>query len=265
MLTTRFVTGSPNWIDVATPDLDAAATFYTGVFGWTIERGSAEFGGYSTFHADGKSVAGAMTVPPDQGVPGWTIYFQSPDADTTAKAVAANGGTTLAEPMDVADLGRMAVFADSAGVAFATWQPGSLTGVDAVATPGSLSWLELYTTDVAASRPFYASVFGHEFTAIEMPDNAGEYTTVSPADQGPDGMFAGIVPLEMDPVEIEAGPYWLAYFEVEDVDAIVAKTVELGGSVRSPAVTMAGAGRFAKLSDPFGARFGVITSENPPS
>lgn len=27
MLTTRFVTGTPNWIDLGTPDIEAASTF----------------------------------------------------------------------------------------------------------------------------------------------------------------------------------------------------------------------------------------------
>ncbi|MEU0538901.1 VOC family protein [Nocardia sp. NPDC005978] len=264
MLTTRFVTGSPNWIDVSTPDIEAAAAFYTGLLGWTFAPGGAEFGGYSQFLVDGKSIGGAMQVTADQGEPGWTVYFQSPDTDTTAKAVAANGGSVLAQPMDVGSLGRMAVYADPAGVAFASWQPGDMGGLEAVTTPGSLSWLELYTGDTTGAQPFYNAVFGHDFTAVEMPEGAGEYTTVNPADQGPDGMFAGIVPLDSDPVEAATGPYWLAYFEVEDVDAVVAKALELGGAVRSPAVTMAGAGRFAKLSDPFGARFGVIRSESQP-
>lgn len=28
MLTTRYVTGAPNWIDLGTPDIEGAATFY---------------------------------------------------------------------------------------------------------------------------------------------------------------------------------------------------------------------------------------------
>lgn len=76
-------------------------------------------------------------------------------------------------------------------------------------------------------------------------------------------MFGGIVPLDEDPSETGSGPYWLPYFEVSDPDAAVSRAQELGGSVRTPAADLAGAGRFAKLADPYGARFAVIRSEQP--
>ncbi|WP_369228485.1 VOC family protein (plasmid) [Streptomyces sp. R39] len=32
MLTTRFVPGAPNWLDLGVPDIDAAAAFYSALF-----------------------------------------------------------------------------------------------------------------------------------------------------------------------------------------------------------------------------------------
>lgn len=57
MLTTRFVDGSPNWLDLGTPHLDAAVSFYSGLFGWQFQTGGPEVGGYGLFQLDGKSVA----------------------------------------------------------------------------------------------------------------------------------------------------------------------------------------------------------------
>lgn len=34
MLSTDYVPGAPNWVDLGTPDVDAAAAFYGAVFGW---------------------------------------------------------------------------------------------------------------------------------------------------------------------------------------------------------------------------------------
>jgi predicted enzyme related to lactoylglutathione lyase len=53
---------------------------------------------------------------------------------------------------------------------------------------------------------------------------------------------------------------WLAYFEVADCDAVVAKTAEHGGSVVMPAQDVPEVGRMAWLGDPAGAAFSVITS-----
>lgn len=47
-----------------------------------------------------------------------------------------------------------------------------------------------------------------------------------------------------------------------DTDAAVSRAAAHGG-VRLPAKDLPGAGRFAKLTDPYGARFAVIKSEQP--
>ncbi|MEU6552296.1 VOC family protein [Streptomyces sp. NPDC046915] len=261
MLTTRFVDGAPNWIDVGSPDIDGAVSFYGGLFGWRFQSAGPEAGGYGFFQLDGKTVAGGMQTTPEQGPPSWTVYFQSSDAQATAKAVEQAHGTVLFQPMDVMGQGHMAVLADKAGVPFGVWQPGQIKGVDLAGEPGSLSWVELYTPDEAAAAAFYQQVLGLETSAVSFP--GGTYTCVNPAGAGEDTMFGGVVPLAGAAAEAEGGPHWLPYFEVEDADAVVARAQELGGTVRSPATDMEGAGRIAKLADPYGARFAVIKSTPP--
>ena len=55
--------------------------------------------------------------------PWWTTYVSVADADATTAAVTANGGQVLMPPMDVLDVGRMAIFMDPAGAMFSVWQP----------------------------------------------------------------------------------------------------------------------------------------------
>ncbi|MBA4865110.1 VOC family protein [Streptomyces sp. PSKA54] len=258
MLTTRYVTGSPNWIDVGTRDIEGAKAFYGGLFGWEFRSAGPEAGGYGMFQLNGKTVAGGMAISEEQGSPSWTLYFQSPHVDATAKAVEQSGGAVLMEPMDVFDVGRMAIFGDPAGIGFGCWQPGTNKGLDLVGDQGTLCWTELYTPDVAAATEFYGSVFGWE--TFDVPFPGGRYTTVNPAGTGEQGMFGGVVPLDSDPVETEAGAYWLPYFEVADTDASAAKARELGGTVRTEPTDMETVGRLAKLTDPYGARFAVIKS-----
>ncbi|MFE3019583.1 VOC family protein [Streptomyces sp. NPDC059256] len=264
MLTTGFVTGSPDWLDLGTPDIETAKTFYGRLFGWTFASAGPEAGGYGMFQLGGKTAAGGMMVPPEQGPPAWNIYFQSPDADATAEAVRQGGGTVAAEPMDVFDLGRMAVFADPGGVPFSIWQPGKNKGLDLVDSVGSLCWLELYAKDQDASLAFYQGVFGWGTSTMPFPDGSASYVMPYPAGTDPDAMFAGIVPLATDPTEVD-GAYWLPYFQVENCDATVGQADQSGGTVRMAPVDMEGVGRFAKLSDPFGAKFAVMQPEQSAS
>ncbi|MFI2640531.1 VOC family protein [Streptomyces sp. NPDC018610] len=256
MLTTRFVDGAPVWTDVGAFDLDGARAFYGGLFGWEFRPAGPGDGGYGLFRLDGRTVAGCAGLAAGQGPPSWTVYFRSADAGATARNAERAHGTVLVRPTDVTDQGRMAVLADRAGVAFGLWQPGRTGGVDLAGSPGALCWVELYTPDVPAAAAFYHLVLGLETSAASFP--GGTYTCVNPAEGGADAMFGGVVPLADDPVEAAAGAYWLPYFAVEDADAAVARTGELGGTVRVPATDIPGVGRVARLADPAGARFAVL-------
>ncbi|MFJ8792578.1 VOC family protein [Streptomyces sp. NPDC102462] len=261
MLTTRFVDGAPNWIDVTTSDIDGTAAFYGGLFGWRFRSAGPDAGGYGFFELDGQTVAGGAPVAAEQGPPSWTVYFRSEDAQATADAAERAHGQVSSPPMDVMGQGRMAVLVDTAGVPFGIWQPQRLKGLDLAGQAGSLCWVELYTPDVAAAAAFYHRTLGLETSAVPFP--GGTYTCVNPAEGGEEAMFGGLVPLADDPTEAAAGPYWLPYFGVEDPDAVVARALELGGTVRVPAVTVEGVGRIARLADPQGARFAVIRGEPP--
>lgn len=258
MLTTDYKDGTPNWVDLGSPAIAAAARFYGGLFGWEFAPGGEEVGGYGMFRLAGKTVAGGMALTAAQGPSAWTVYFRTPDADAAAAAVTKAGGAVAFEPMDVMDFGRMAIFTDPAGVTFAAWQPKSSKGLDVVTEPGTLCWTELYTADVAAAAEFYGAVFGWDITVMSFA--GGTYTMVKPPGTEDGEAFGGLVPIGTDPMEDADRPYWTPYFEVSDCDATAAKAEETGGTVRLAPVFMAGVGRFAKLADPFGARFAVIAS-----
>ncbi|MFG2602954.1 VOC family protein [Streptomyces sp. NPDC048514] len=262
MLTTRFADGAPNWIDIATPDIAGAGSFYGDLFGWRFRSAGPDAGGYGFFQLDGRTVAGGMQTDPGQGPPAWTVYFRTEDARATAEAAEQARGRVLRQPTDVMGQGRLAVLADRAGVTFGVWQPGLTKGVEAANEPGALCWVELYTPDIAAAAAFYHKVLGLETSAGPFP--GGTYTCVNPSGAD-DAVFGGMVPLADAPAEAEAGagPYWLPYFEVEDADAVADLAQRLGGTVRLPPTSVPGVGRMAKLADPYGVRFAVIRSESP--
>jgi predicted enzyme related to lactoylglutathione lyase len=246
----EYAPGTPCWIDIGT-DVEGAKKFYGALLGWTTQDAGPpeETGGYGFFFKNGKMVAG---YGPQQspGPPFWSTYVWVTDADETAKKVEAAGGTVVVGAMDVMSAGRMAVFQDPQGGFISVWQPGDHKGAQLVNEPGSFCWNELNSRDVEGSKEFYQAVFGWEPVSHEggpMP-----YTEWHLGGTSIGGM------LSMPPNVPAAVPtFWLVYFAVDDTDAAVAKAQELGGSVSAPPMDIP-SGRFAVLTDPQGAVFGVI-------
>src|SRR6476620_2425642 len=89
--------GQVCWVDVNTPDTAAARTFYGGLFGWEIEEGPAEAGGYCMCMYKGETVAG-IGPQPQPGPSFWTTYVSTTSADDTVAKVGPAGGTVFMEP-----------------------------------------------------------------------------------------------------------------------------------------------------------------------
>ena len=265
-----FPPGVPCWIDTAQPDPMTAAAFYAGLFGWEFEdRMPADAPGrYLVARLHGRDVA-AIGSQFDAGppVPAWSTYIWVDSADETAAKLTGAGGAVLGEPFDVLDAGRMAVCADPAGAMFHLWQPGTHRGAQAVNEPGSWNWSDLVTSDLDGANAFYGTVFGWEADATEfggmmwrLPGYADFLEQFDPelrqrhADFGaPPGFSDAIgwmMPLDSGP------PRWNVTFAVDDADATVARTVELGGWVVMPAVDV-GPTRTAVVADPEGAVFTI--------
>ncbi|MGX2993596.1 VOC family protein [Streptomyces sp. JNUCC 64] len=150
MLTTRYVPGAPNRLDLGTPDLDGATAFYGVLFDWTFRPAGPGTGAHGTFQLEGGGVAGGTTVAAGRGPSSWTVSYRSDDVDATASAAREHGGSVLLDPVDVPDEGRTAVLADPDGVGFGVWRPGAVEGLDLVGVPGALCWTELHSADPAA-------------------------------------------------------------------------------------------------------------------
>jgi len=248
-----YAPGTPSWVDLSTPDLDAAVEFYGGLFGWDIiePENAEQTGGYRQALLRGVPVAGLMPLMQEGQPAAWSSYVSVADADVATTHVREGGGTVIVEPMDVLDLGRMAVFLDPTGAAFGVWQPGTFHGAGLVDEPGALAWNELETRDPGAAKDFYRAVFGWTFEDHEMR-GMGTYTEWKLGGASIGGManISGRVPDEVP-------AHWMVYFAVADADASLEQVRELGGEVRFGPVDIP-AGRFGMVADPWGAAFAVI-------
>lgn len=246
--TDSYLPGEPAWIDLGSPDVDAAAHFYTGVFGWSHAPVGEpeETGGYGMLTLRGKEIAGIGPLQPGQP-PSWTTYICVEDTNKTVELVQANGGTVVGAPTEVMDAGRMAVFADPTGAVLALWQPRMHRGAEIVREANTFAWAELNTRDLPRAKTFYRAVFDWH----PQDDDTG-YVEFQVGGRSVAGAMA--MPPHVPP---QVTAYWLPYFQVEDTDATAARVADLGGQVLAGPMTVE-VGRFAVVTDPHGAAFGVI-------
>jgi uncharacterized protein len=251
----EYAPGTPSWVELSSSDTDAAASFYGEIFGWqATEPGPAEeTGGYRMFTQDGKNVAGLMGHMQEGQPTAWSTYISVADADETAQKVKDAGGSVIVEPMDVMDIGRMAVFADPTGAVFGIWQPKTFPGADLVNEPNSLCWNEVATRDSETDKQFYPAVFGWNAGRPQF-EGAPDTYVVWELNGRPVG---GMMQMTDDIFPPEAPPHWGVAFAVADADGVVAKARELGATVMVEPMDMP-IGRFAGLIDPQGAPFTVM-------
>jgi predicted enzyme related to lactoylglutathione lyase len=111
------------WDELAAKDVDAAQRFYEAVFGWTTSDMGEEYGGYRIFQNGEARIAGLMGLP-DASIPThWQPYIAVEDPDATTAKAKELGGSALMEPMDVPQVGRLAVLQDPQGATFGIIRP----------------------------------------------------------------------------------------------------------------------------------------------
>ena len=240
MTTRTYPEGVPSWIDLVQPDVDAAAAFYGGLLGWSVEQvtppGPPR---YLVARLAGHDVAGL-----GEGEGGrWSTYVAVDDADDAVGRVRAAGGTVVEEPQDAGEGGRAATCTDPQGTVFRLWQARRRAGAQLTNAPGTWNFSDLHTTDPEGAARFYGAVFGWETTDLGYATmlrrpGYGDHlaATVDPgiherqaAISAPPGFADAIAWLVR--VEAAAPTGWKVTVTVDDRDASAARAIELGGEV----------------------------------
>jgi uncharacterized protein len=242
--------GTPTWIDLVTPDNDAARAFYQAVFGWEYDIGAPEFGGYTTARLGQRMVAGVVGPQPDAPpLPAaWSLYFASDNIEADVARAVELGAKVMYPTMAVGEFGTMATLEDPTGAAFSFWQAGTHVGSQVGEEPGSAAWYELYSSNAKQARDFYTAALGA--TADPMPGGM-EYYVLKHGDQELGGI------MQIDPSWGDFHSQWITYFLVANVDETVATVTKHGGKVMGP-IDDSPFGRIAALMDPAGAAFKVV-------
>ena len=112
--------GALSWNELASRDMDASASFYRELFGWTVEPMEGMDPPYMVIKtADGKSnggIRGAVDPEPTY----WLVYFGAEDVAGRAAQAGELGGNQIVGPMDIG-AGKIAVLQDPQGAVFALY------------------------------------------------------------------------------------------------------------------------------------------------
>ncbi len=125
---------------------------------------------------------------------------------------------------------------------------------------GSFCWFELATTDQAAAKNFYTSLFGWSVNDSPMgPDDFYSMLTLSGRDIG------AAYTMRKEQRAQGVPPHWMVYIAVTSADDAVSKAAQLGGTVLAPAFDVMDVGRMAVIQDPTGAIFSAWQAKSRPS
>ena len=243
--------GSFCWSELATTDLEAAKKLYGELFGWSTVDYPIPGGVYTIFQIDGNDVAAVHAARPGTP-PHWGVHFLVTSADETAAKVAPLGGTLIAPPFDVMDVGRMAVIQDPQGSVFSVWQAKTRIGATHGGPLGKVMWPELHTPDPVGAAGFYTRLFGWKTQPASGVESAQYVEWING-----ESHFAGMMPMS-GPEWQGLPPHWMIYVTVADCDERAARAKELGAAVCVPPTDVPNVGRFAVVNDAQGATFSMI-------
>ncbi|MGH2968650.1 MAG: VOC family protein [Solirubrobacteraceae bacterium] len=108
--------GCLTWNDLATPDPDAAAAFYTALLGWEVESQAPEYSTITNAGSPNGGIRRETELPPH-----WLPYFTAESVERTAAAAREAGGQVLAGGIEV-PAGRLAMILDPQGAPFAVFE-----------------------------------------------------------------------------------------------------------------------------------------------
>lgn len=154
------------WVDLKTRDPNAAAAFFGGVLGWTVEIDQDSWRRATVIrvgehHIGGLSDVTAAVYPPGTP-PHIACYLAVGDVDARVAAAVEAGARLLVAPFDAGDDGRIATLIDPFGAAVSLWQRQTPQRgwTHSQATEAAPRRLQHLSADPAAAAEFYRRHLG---------------------------------------------------------------------------------------------------------
>lgn len=259
VLLEQYAHGHFCWVDVMSKGIDEVAPFYEGLFDWQAvkqETPNPEMP-YTIFQYQGEVVAGLGQMNAEMessGMPAcWNSYINVDDIQASVDRAVELGANLILPAFDIPGAGYEAIIADPTGAPIALWQKQNHFGASYVNHPSGWCWNELITDDLPTAVNFFEDLFDWKVTPTPEDENY-----LMAVNQGRNNCGFMKKTAEMGPMP----NCWGVYFSVENIDASVAKVVELGGQIMVPSIE-ASVGKISVVADPHGAVFNLIQMSIP--
>jgi uncharacterized protein len=220
---------------------DQLADFYVSLLGWQLNPVPAA--GYTLVDTGGGSgINGGIGERPE-GQSSVTFYIESDDLQAMLDKINLLGGKTVTPITELPGMATYAMFEDLdglvIGLVLATGEPPMSP---AAGSGAPVDWFEILGADPDRSQRFYTEIFGWRASAT------GDYAMMSTGSET--GIQGGIGPAEL-------GTWATVYASVADVEAVLARAEQLGGSRVYGPNPVDDHMQTGALRDPAGNLFGV--------
>jgi uncharacterized protein len=222
------------------------ADFYAELFGWRMQPiPGADYTLIDT--RAGSGINGGIRQTADDAGGGVTFYIETDDMQAALDKINLLGGKTETPITELAGIVTYATFADldelPIGLVLAPANPDQVMA-PSPGTGAPVDWFEVLGADADRSRRFYAEIFGWQST-VAGPGDAMIDTGTSRGIKGGVGAVA------------DEGRWATVYASVPDVEAVLAKAVELNGAREYGPNPVDDHMQTGALRDPAGNVFGV--------
>ena len=199
-----------------------------------------------------------MELPEDArkmgATPRWMGYVGVDDVDATADRIKRLGGAVYVPPTN-SNIGRISVVADPQTATLGLVEglkPGQRQPAE-LDKPGRVGWHELLAADWEKAFAFYGELFGWQKAGRRY--RSDRHVSVVLRRRADDRRH--VHQTSEEPV-----PFWLYYFNIDDIDAAAERVKTGGGQVFKGPHELPGGGWIARCRDPQGAAFALQGSRS---
>jgi predicted enzyme related to lactoylglutathione lyase len=234
--------------EIGGPDDQPLVDFYGKLFGWGLQP--FEGGGYTLIDTRGGGGINGGVGKSQTGEPWSTFYVEADDPQAALDKAESLGAKVVMPVTDFGGAVTIAMFNDPDGllVGLVKSAPASEQGNEPVPSAGEgapVDWFEVLGSDAASTQRFYADLFGWTVNSDGAPGYGMVNTGTGRGIQG--GLGAGD----------EQQRWATIYAKVPDVEQVLARAQQLGGSRIYGPLAIDDHMRTGALRDPAGNVFGV--------
>jgi predicted enzyme related to lactoylglutathione lyase len=120
------------------------------------------------------------------------------------------------------------------------------------------AYFDLTVNDIEAAKAFFEGLFGWRFEEFPMPYKYYRIQAGAPDEPGIDGGMGAVADTEIS----DGRPLTQVTIPVPDLDALLARVRQSGGTVVEEKMPIPGIGWYATCAEPGGLKFGMIQADS---